>query len=341
VDDGLAGREGDGELSRRLHLFHLLWLFAPLLLWLALRDIDFASVLAALGRLGLWQIAALVLLNALTLLSFSGRWWIILRAQGHPVPYLTLARYRTAAFGVSYFTPGPQFGGEPLQVYLLQRNHNMPGPAAAAATAIDKALELLVNFAFLGFGLWVIVQQNIVPGLANGNVAGGMLAALALPLGFLAMAWLGWSPLTRLMRLLPIRSPRYQQACQAARESESQVTQFCRRQPASLLWALAFSIWSWGLILFEYWLSMSFLGLPLTPLQLAVALTINRLAFLAPLPGGLGALESGQVLAMTALGLPAAVGLTQSLIIRARDVAVGGLGLWWGSRAAARSLIHS
>jgi uncharacterized protein (TIRG00374 family) len=326
---------------RRLHPAHLLWLFAPLLLWLALRDIDFASVLAALGRLGAWQIAALVILNALTLLSFSGRWWIILRAQGHPIPYFTLAGYRTAAFGVSYFTPGPQFGGEPLQVYLLQRNHNVPGPTAAAATAIDKALELLVNFAFLGFGLLVIVQQNVVPGLANGNVVGGMLVVLALPPGFLATAWLGWSPLTRLMRLLPIRSPRYQRACEAARESESQVTLFCRQQPASLLWALAFSMLSWGLILIEYWLSMSFLGLPLTPLQLAVALTINRLAFLAPLPGGLGALESSQVLAMTALGLPPAVGLTQSLIIRARDVAVGGLGLWWGGRAAATSLIHS
>lgn len=326
---------------RRLHPAHLLWLFAPLLLWLALRDVDFANVLAALGKLGVWQIAALVILNALALLAFSGRWWIILRAQGHPIPYLTLARYRTAAFGVSYFTPGPQFGGEPLQVYLLQRNHNVPGPVAAASTAVDKVLELLANFAFLAFGLLVIARQNVVPGLADGNVVGALLVLLALPLGFLATAWFGWSPLTRLMALAPIRSPRYQQACGAVRESESQVTLFCRQQPASLLWALAFSILSWGLILIEYWLSMSFLGLPLTSLQLIVALTINRLAFLVPLPGGLGALESSQVLAMTALGLPPAVGITQSLLIRARDVAVGGLGLWWGGRAATTSLIHS
>jgi len=37
---------------------------------------------------------------------------------------------------------------------------------------------------------------------------------------------------------------------------------------------------------------------------------------------------------MTLLGLDPALGVTQSLVIRARDVLVGGLGLWWGGRAA-------
>ena len=67
----------------RLRPAHLLWLIVPLLLGWALRDIRPAEVAAALGRLGPGQIAALVLVNALTLLSFTGRWWLILRAQGY------------------------------------------------------------------------------------------------------------------------------------------------------------------------------------------------------------------------------------------------------------------
>ena len=137
----------------RLRPAYLLWLIVPLLLGWALRDIRPAEVAAALGRLGPGQIAALVLVNALTLLSFTGRWWLILRAQGYAIPYLALTGYRVAAFGVSYFTFGPQVGGEPLQVYLLQRRHGVPGSTSAAATALDKLLELLVNFTALVIGL--------------------------------------------------------------------------------------------------------------------------------------------------------------------------------------------
>ena len=76
-----------------LHKFkpiYLLWLLVPLLLWWALKDIRRAEVWAAVARLGLWQIAALIAINILTLLSFTGRWWLILRALGYTIPYLTL-----------------------------------------------------------------------------------------------------------------------------------------------------------------------------------------------------------------------------------------------------------
>lgn len=172
----------------RLRPIHLLWLIVPLLLWWALRGIRLSDVGAALRRLGPGQIAILVALNALTLLSFTGRWWLILRAQGYAIPYLTLTGYRVAAFGVSYFTPGPQFGGEPLQVYLPQRHHSVPGPAATAATALDKTLELLVNFAVLAAGLLWMAAEHILPELANVGIIGILLILLALPAGFLVAA---------------------------------------------------------------------------------------------------------------------------------------------------------
>jgi len=196
---------------------------------------------------------------------------------------------------VSYFTPGPQFGGEPLQVYLVQRHHGVPGPVAAAATALDKIVELLVNFAVVAAGLLMMSGWRIFPPRVNpGFTLGAMFALLALPIGLIAAAWGGRQPLTALLGRLPARwtqSPVYRRVHAAVRESEWQVVRFCRTQPLTLAWALLASALSWGLILAEYWLSLSFLGLNLTPRQLVTALTINRLAFLAPLPGGLGALE--------------------------------------------------
>jgi uncharacterized membrane protein YbhN (UPF0104 family) len=104
----------------------------------------------------------------------------------------------------------------------------------------------------------------------------------------------------------------------------------CRESPLTLLQALLISLVSWIVIVGEYWLMLHLLGLDLTPVQTISALTAARIAFLLPLPGGLGTLEASQVLALGALGLNPAAGISLSLLIRARDVALGGLGLWWG-----------
>ena len=102
--------------NKRRLLPLLPWVIAPLLLAWVLRAVPLEEALAILRQISLAELLALALLNGLVLLSFSGRWWIILRSQGHRIPYLRLVGYRLAAFGVTYFTPGPQFGGEPVQV---------------------------------------------------------------------------------------------------------------------------------------------------------------------------------------------------------------------------------
>ena len=58
-------------------------------------------------------------------------------------------------------------------------------------------------------------------------------------------------------------------------------------------------------------------------------MTAARIAFLLPAPGGLGVLEASQVLTFSALGLNPAVGLSLTLLIRVRDIALGTGGLLW------------
>lgn len=83
----------------------------------------------------------------------------------------------------------------------------------------------------------------------------------------------------------------------------------------------------------EYWLTLWFSGGNFNLAQVVSALTAARLAYLLPIPAGLGTLETSQVLAMQALGADPAIGLAASLLIRARDISLGLLGLWLGSRA--------
>ncbi|GAB4398119.1 MAG: hypothetical protein OHK0052_21020 [Anaerolineales bacterium] len=315
-------------------LSYLLLPLIGLLLWLAVRDLNWREIVHSLRRLTPLQLLLLAALNLLILLLNSARWQILLRAQGWRVPLQTVFGYRLAAFGVNYFTPGPQFGGEPLQVRLLQTRHHLPLPQALAAVSLDKLLELLVNFTFLALGLIGIALSGLNPAQANLPLLPPILGLLALPGGYLLLLTRAALPLTTLAQrwLIPARSARLQNLGRILISSERSAAGLCTHAPRQVAAALLVSLLGWGLLILEYALTLRFLGAPLDALEIIAALTAARLAFLAPTPGGLGALEASQVWALGALGVNPAIGLGAALLIRARDLLLGGLGLLWGAR---------
>jgi uncharacterized membrane protein YbhN (UPF0104 family) len=81
---------------------------------------------------------------------------------------------------------------------------------------------------------------------------------------------------------------------------------------------------------------VSFLGMQINAIQIFAALTAMQVAFLMPLPGGLGALEASQVLALGVFGQPASAAISLVLLMRARDILNGGIGLLLASRKIGR-----
>jgi len=307
----------------------LFWLLAPVLVWWAMRDIRLGDILQALGRLGAAQILTLIALNGVVILLMAGRWWLILRVQGHRVPYLVVAGYRLVSFGISYFTPGPQFGGEPAQVHYLRSRHAIPLASALASVSLDKILELLTSFTFLLMGVSAALLSGLLADLAPFQVLAWIAGPFALLVVYSLALWSGRQPVGSLVQRLPQRGvlPRLGGAAAAA---ERQIGQFCQEKPLAVVGASLFSLLTGGAMLLEYWVTLQFLGVQVGLLQAVAVLTAAMIAFLFPLPGGLGALEASQVLAMTALGLNPALGLSTSLLIRARDISLGGLGLLIG-----------
>ncbi|WP_374687731.1 lysylphosphatidylglycerol synthase transmembrane domain-containing protein [Promineifilum sp.] len=325
-------------MTRRAFLRLLPWLLGAGLLFLIVQAISFQEVLTIIKRLRLWQIAVLVAANGFVLLTLAGRWWVLLRGQGYRVPFGLLLGYRLAVFGLSYFTPGPHVGGEPLQVLLVEREQGVPRSAALAAVALDKAIEFSVNFAFLLLGIAAVLRWRIVPQQAGQQALGLAAALLFMPLLYLGVTGRGYYPATRAARrmaglpFLHRAAPRLSAAAATLEESERQVGRFAARAPWAFAAAIAVTLVSWAALIGEYWLMVNFLGVRLTLPQLVTAITAARIAILLLLPAGLGALELSQTLAYGALGLDPAVGLSVSLLIRARDSLVGVFGLWWGSR---------
>lgn len=312
----------------------ILYLVLGTLLYFSLRNAPFSEIWVSLRQLTLSQIGILFLINMLVILAMTARWWIIVRAENPSIPFGPLVRYRLSVFGVSYFTPGPQVGGEPLQVFYLQRNHGMTFARATSAVIMDKLVEFLTNSIFIGGGITAAIRVGLVS--RNGTQALGSLipvaAILVIPIVHIALLHRGRYPISGILRgaTSVFGNPGWARLIIVA---ERMAASFIRRRFSRLLASLFFSMLAMAGTAVEYFLMASYLKAALSVEQTLAALTAMLMAFLMPLPGGLGALEASQVYAFTAMGYAPAAGVSLSLLIRARDILNGSIGLLLAGRS--------
>lgn len=315
-----------------LRLFAVYFILA-LLLYFALRNVPLDEIWNTVRQLQVWQIAALFGLNLFIYALITLRWWVIIRAENKHIAYFPLLLVRIAVFGVSYFTLGPHVGGEPLQVFYLQRKYKLTFTHATASVIMDKLLELLANFFLLALGLTAIVQAGILS--ANGNSSWLSLIGLVLlclwPPIHIILLYKQKYPVSAFLRSIPWIS-KGSKPVRFIAASERLAGTFCRRHFSSLLIAIVISICAGAGMVAEFALITNFLGIELPFWQTIAAWTAGWLALLAPLPGGLGALEASEVFALGAFGVSAAVALGVALVMRGRDIFIGGAGLLLASR---------
>jgi uncharacterized protein (TIRG00374 family) len=343
----LSAAEGDSAVTRSLPLrrrirlrvkpalrVFVIYAVLAILLYIALRNAPLDEIWNILGQLQLWQVALLFGLNLFIYALITLRWWIIVRAENKFLPYFPLLLVRVAVFGVSYFTFGPHVGGEPLQVFYLQRKYKLTFTHATASVIMDKLLELLANFFLLAVGLTAIFQAGILS--TNGNsswlgLSGLVILCLWPPIHILFLYKRKY-PLSATLRRIPFVK-KDAKVVRFIAASERLAGTFCRRHLSSLLAALAVSLCAAVGMVSEFALIANFLDIRLPFWQTVAAWTAGWLSLLAPLPGGLGALEASQVFALGAFGISAAAAIGVALVMRARDLLIGGLGLLFASRA--------
>jgi uncharacterized protein (TIRG00374 family) len=325
-----------GNLRKWLLRAAMLSLLAGLL-FIAFRKAPIADIARALGALQAWQIGLLLCVNALIYALITARWWLVVRAEGRHIRYLPMLPVRISVFGVSYFTLGPQVGGEPLQVLYLQRVHGVSYTRAAASVVMDKLFELLGNFVLLSFGLAAIFRSGLLSGasLLSQAMLVLLVALISWPLVHLVLLYHRIYPLSGALRLLGPRHAK-RKGVRFLRAAEHLAGQFCQRHPRSMIAGLFVSLLAAAATVSEYALITSFLNVRLPFWKLITAWTSGWLSFLVPLPGGLGALEASQVSVLGLFGISAAAALSVVLIIRGRDLLIGSLGLVLAGSSARR-----
>jgi uncharacterized membrane protein YbhN (UPF0104 family) len=202
---------------------------------------------------------------------------------------------------------------------------------------MDKLVEFLVNFLMLTVGAWAVTKVGLLRGYddlsTTSLVALGLL--LIWPLIHILLLYHQTLPLTWVLEKIPgvnLRS----KPVRLAIVSERMAAKFCRRNTRSLVYSISVSILAMLVIILEYGLMARYLGVILTPIEIFAGFTFLQLAFLVPLPGGLGAMEASQVFVFGFLGASNAGAISLTLLQRSRDVLNGGVGLLFAGQTIAK-----
>jgi uncharacterized protein (TIRG00374 family) len=315
-------------LTRKWLLYAAVFILLAFLLWWAFHKAPLAEIWAAIRHMQWWEIIVILALNAVFYMIATLRWWIIIRADNKKIPYLPLLGVRVSVFGVSYFTLGPQVGGEPLQVFALQRRYGLSYTHATATVLMDKLLEFMADFYLLAVGLTAILRVGVLA--ENRLQFSGDLLLLAFLVSWppihLFLLYKRHHPLSGFLRRLPFINKK-SKPVRFLRAAEQLAGRFCERHPGRLLAAIVCSLLAGAGMLLDYALMTTFLNIPLPFWQMTAGWMMGWISLLMPLPGGLGALEASQVFTLGRFGYRAATALSLTLVMRGRDMFIGGVGL--------------
>ena len=317
-------------MSRFKAVQGIAWTAALLLAGWTLSRMPLAGMFESVRALSPAQWSFWGALNLVIIAVFVLRWQVLTRALGLPLGFFPLLLVRQAGQAVSFLTPGPQFGGEPLQVLWLWKTYSQPPDLAILALALDRFFELWINFAVLLLGV-LVLSLNRAPGVTGWNpVAAFLLLSIA------ALTLLGWVLLRQPERVTTwverlaqswSKSPRLASLDTHRKRLGQSLRLLAWRHKSALVAAFILSLLGWLGMMGELWLLLGFLNVTPGFSAFVLLLVAMRLAFLLPMPGGIGTLEAAMFWAFQGLSLPVSAALGLIALMRLRDVVVLGCGL--------------
>lgn len=279
------------------------------------------AVLQALTALGLTGLAVVASLHAPVIAAMGIAWWSLGRGGMAPWKFMTARFVRDS---VAEVLPFSQIGGYVVGARAL----HLLGTSLTRA-ALSMFADLVAEFtAKLPYALaGIVVLVALMPG-----------SRLILPLGLGIVPALGGAVLAVIFRRR-IKSGLERTAARLARKwthletgadwqaEFSSIFVLKRFLPAS---TVHFLCWTFGAV--ETWVIFALMGVSVTPLQALAAdslvSAVRTFAFVVPAAAGVQ--ETGYVLICALFGINAADAMAFSFARRARDIAIGLVGLaYW------------
>lgn len=261
-----------------------------------------------------------VVTTAIMLLSVY-RWQIVLKSFEYDVSFMPLLSYDVIGYAVSYLTPTARTGGVPLRAYLLKKQ-KVPFAEGMSSVALDKAMELIVNFLFAVFAVLIFILPLNIPASIKILSVTASLFILGLVLlfffslyfkkGFFSTAFklFNFIPQFELMKKLRRKS----------RKLELYVHFFLRYRWKSSLACSLISVLIFVLMVLESKFGLLAIGYDAPLAYVFLIMAATAIAGLVPIPATLGILEMSEASVFLMLGINPYIGIAFALLVRAKDI---------------------
>lgn len=295
---------------------------------------DAGAVARAVASTG-WRVLAVIAAHVPVILSAAIGWVALLPPEQRPGQFESF-RLRWIKEAVNGLLPVAQVGGDVVRARLAV-SETLPLKDAAASCIVDAATAMVSLVVFLLIGLIVGVIAVDDPRLLRmGAPLVGAGAVLVLVLAFA-----GRLGVLKLVDRVAALSRRAFGQLEGMGETVSLMTQHRGRIARSIGWHLV--SWLFGVVETSaaLWALGLDAGLDRALVLESTAQAARALGFLVP--GALGVQEGGYLVISAMLGIPADQALALSLLRRARELALGSVGLvaWRLSKPRASAPVPS
>lgn len=282
--------------------------------------VEATTIFESLEKVAWWQFGTILTLKLVFMIFGAWKWKIILDFYRQKVPLGKLYLFKFAIFSVSYFTPIAAVGGQAVGVMLL-KSEKVPTKIGVTTMLIDSVLTLLVSITitFLVVVIFLLTKFFAAPILIFGSTALFLIILAVILLFFIfrlknatsnepkSNLWLKWK--INVIKSLVL------------------FTDFFKKNKKGALYLIGLNLLTHALILFETFLVLYFLGAVLGVLELALVEAGYTFAFIIPISQALGTAEASGAYFLNLLGYGAALGVSLTLILRARHLLVGLIGI--------------
>lgn len=277
----------------------------------------FSDVLQALAVAGWGGIAAVAAFHIIPLVVSSAGWRALVPGRKR------LSLFRFVYFmwiraAINDFMPVARVGGEIASVRLMMA-HGMRKSAAVAVTVGELTLSTVALLLFVSAGVFLFALK-VNDANAITQMVWGVFLSVPL-LGVLVVVQrIGFFGLLSKIFRLAFRDKWGALINDAARLDRAVATVYRRRKQALLCAFLQLA--SWGLGAGEVWLSLYFLGHPVSLVEALMleALIQGAVSAAFAVPAALGVQEAGFVIFGGMLGIPNEISAAVAVIRRCRDL---------------------
>ena len=314
------------QLSNRIKRFAWIALGVALIAFL-IWESGPSRIISDLGLIGAGLIVVVVLELVVDWFNTLG-WWFTFPPALRSGTLTRLFFVRLAGTALNTTLPAASVGGEPAKVYLLA--NNFPVATVIATVMTSTLLFTLAKAGFIAGGTLLTVEKfHLSREFMIGMVAGFVVTLIG-AVGFLLFQLRGFSAWThRIIGWLPLPEKWADGIQQMVPHVDAEISSLFRSRPRDLIMALCSHWMAFACGVVQVVLLLGWLGLPRSvSASIAIESFSMVLGFVAfMVPGALGVQEGGKLLIFTAIGLPAAAGVTVGIAFRLTSIVCAGAGL--------------